>query len=498
MSDLIAYLSTLTVTQGRRAGQPFTVLPWQARFLRGAFADGIQSAGLSVGRGNGKTALLAGVACAALDGPLAVPRAETIIVAASFSQARIAFDHVIAFMGDKLADRKVWRIADTMQNATIEHRETGAKVKVVGSDPRRAHGLAPVLILADEPAQWPDSTGERMRAALQTAAGKQMACTFVALGTRPADEGHWFSKMLTGGADFAQVHAALPDDPPFQARTWAKANPSMRHLPDLHAAIRTEAKAAKADPGLAAQFAALRLNLGTADTERPLLIDSGLWRTIEGEAERSGPCVWGIDLGTSAAMSAVSCYWPETGRLETLAAFPVEPSLAERGIRDGVGGLYVDCARRGELLQNGGRAVDIAGLIVEAMERYGAPVRLAADRWREAELRDVLERARVPVAALETRGQGYKDGGEDVRCFRRACAENKVTPVVSLLMRSALAEARVMVDPAGSAKLAKNNEGGRRARARDDAAAAAILAVATGSRMAARPTPRRRRYGLAG
>ena len=47
-----------------------------------------------------------------------------------------------------------------------------------------------------------------MRAALQTAAGKQMACTFVALGTRPADEGHWFSKMLTGGADFAQVHAA--------------------------------------------------------------------------------------------------------------------------------------------------------------------------------------------------------------------------------------------------------------------------------------------------
>ena len=55
-----------------------------------------------------------------------------------------------------------------------------------------------------------------------------------------------------------------------------------------------------------------------------------------------------------------------------------------------------------------------------------------------------------------------------------------------------------MVDPAGSAKLAKNSEAGRRVRARDDAAASAILAVATGSRMAARPTPRRRHYGLAG
>ena len=55
----------------------------------------------------------------------------------------------------------------------------------------------------------------------------------------------------------------------------------------------------------------------------------------------------------------------------------------------------------------------------------------------------------MPVAALESRGQGYRDGGEDVRAFRRACAEGKVTPVVSLLMRMALGEARVMVDPAG-------------------------------------------------
>ena len=52
---------------------------------------------------------------------------------------------------------------------------TGARVRCIGSDPRRAHGLAPVLVLADEPAQWPDTTGERMVAALRTAAGKQTA-----------------------------------------------------------------------------------------------------------------------------------------------------------------------------------------------------------------------------------------------------------------------------------------------------------------------------------
>ena len=34
-----------------------------------------------------------------------VPRGETVIVASSFEQARIAFEHVVAFMGDKLADK---------------------------------------------------------------------------------------------------------------------------------------------------------------------------------------------------------------------------------------------------------------------------------------------------------------------------------------------------------------------------------------------------------
>ena len=161
-TNLIRYLSDLTVTQGRLAGQPFTVLPWQGRFVRGAFAPGVQSAALSVARGNGKTALLAGIAAATLDGPLAVPRGETVIVASSFEQARISFEHILAFAGDKLANKRRWKIWDTAQQARIECRKTGARVRCIGSDPRRAHGLAPVLVLADEPAQWLESTGEKM------------------------------------------------------------------------------------------------------------------------------------------------------------------------------------------------------------------------------------------------------------------------------------------------------------------------------------------------
>ena len=45
-----------------------------------------------------------------------------------------------------------------------------------------------------------------------------------------------------------------------------------------------------------------------------------------------------------------------------------------------------------------------------------------------------------------------------------------------------MSEARLVSDPAGNQKLTKGSQGGRRMRARDDAAAATILAVSTGVR----------------
>ena len=85
---------------------------------------------------------------------------------------------------------------------------------------------------------------------------------------------------------------------------------------------------------------------------------------------------------------------------------------------------------------------------------------------------------------------GFGDGAEDVRGFRKACADRRVVPTPSLLLRSAMAEARTVSDPAGNAKLSKGSQGGQRVRARDDAAAAGILAVAAGIRAPAAPRSR--------
>ena len=490
-ANLIAYLQTLTLTGGDHDGQPFTVLPWEKRFVHGAFRTR-RDAALTVGRGNGKSAIVAGIASAVVDptGPLHGRRREVVCVASSFQQGRIIYDDVQAFLREKydLGKRRDWRVQDSANVAVLEHKPTGARVRTVGSDPKRLHGLRPVIVLADEPAQWEPSKANRARAALRTSLGKVPGSRLIGLGTRPADSTHWFAAMLRNRSVYVQAHAANPDDPPFQRRTWRKANPSLDHLPSLLAEIIDEAADARKDPAELASFRALRLNQGTSDTERQELIGAATWRKCEGVADMAGPCAWGVDLGGSAAFSAIAAYWPLTGALRCLAMIGDDPTLAVRGIADGVGGLYVSMERRGELRTWPGRVASVAALLSEAMREWGRPDAICADRWREGELRDALADADVPMARLVLRGMGFKDGGEDVRLFRKAVLDGAVTPEPSLLLRSAMGEAVTMSDPAGNAKLAKQSEGGRRVRARDDAAAAAILAVAEGARREAGPS----------
>ena len=425
--------------------------------------------------------MTAAIGVASLDGPLVVPRAETMLVASSFEQARIGFVHVLEFLkasGYDLRPRKDnrWRVQDSFNAARITCRKTGSSLRCIASDPRRAHGLAPALILADEPAQWPPTTNEAMLAALRTSMGKIDGSRLIALGTRPDNPLHWFQRMLDGGAEYAQSHAANKDDPPFRASTWRKANPSLSIMPALERAIRREANDAKRDPVNLAAFRALRLNGGISDTLRSMLISVGAWTDAEGSPEAEGWRVFGVDLGATAAMSAVACAW-ETGRLECVAAFPREPELYERATRDGVPGLYESMASANELLLIGGRTVPVTELLEAAIDRFGAPDAIAADRWREGELRDAMDALGLGVE-LVCRGQGFKDGADDVRRFRRNIIDKTVNPLPSLLLRAAMSEAVTIGDPAGNEKLAKQGESGRRQKSRDDAAAAAILAVA--------------------
>ena len=481
-NDLSDYIEGLRIVQGRLAGQPFMLLPWQRRFLRNAFGPEPIDSALTIARGDGKSSLIAAVCCAALDGPLAQRESEVVVAASSFQQSQIIFRMVLAYLGDKVDARSLWRVQDSANKSEITFRPTNSRVRCIGSDPRRMHGIQASIVVADEIAQWEHTKIDAAISALDTSLGKIPGSRFVALGTRAAAADHPFEKMLNDPLSYTQVHAAKKTDPLFRKRTILKANPSLPWMPDLALRIKSDIGKAKGDESRLQAYKSLRLNLGVSDTLSSSLLTAETWERIEGDAPRRGRCVWGIDLGTSAAQSAVAAFWPDTGRLDVVSAFPENPDLDVRGQSDSVGRLYATAHQRGELILAGENAVNVPILLREALERFGAPSAIAADRWREAELRDSLKLAGIPVAALELRGMGFKDGGEDVRVFQSSCISGDVTPSRSLIMVAAMGEARVAVDPAGNQKLAKGSEGGRRLRARDDAAAAGILAVSLGRR----------------
>ena len=297
-ADLIAYLGTLTLSGGDHDGAPFEVLSWERRFIRGAFRVRGPAA-ISVGRGNGKSALISGIASAVVDptGPLHGNRREAVAVASSFDQSRVIFEDVLAFLRARhdLGNRHLWRVQDSANRATVEYRPTGARVRCIGSDPSKAHGLRPALALLDEPAQHGTSAKtERMLAAIKTGMGKVPGSKLIALGTRPADDAHWFAKMLAGGAEYAQLprrepgRSAVP-----RCGRGAEANPSLDHLPSLLGGdTPTKPKHARTDPAMMAAF----LRPAVEPRQRRDINDGrAYWRPVSGalsRATRTATAAW--------------------------------------------------------------------------------------------------------------------------------------------------------------------------------------------------------------
>ena len=467
---------------GRRL-RAFNVLLWERRFFD-EFVSTDCDVNISIPRANGKSAIASALACSVIDpdGPNHNAGDEITLVAASHRQAGIVFEDALGLLQNKTGlSRNEWRIANTMNSSLIEHRASGSRLRCVGSDPKKMHGLRSRWIIGDEAASWDSGKVESAFAAVGTSLGKRAGSRRILIGTRPADQDHPFSKALTDPDCLSIIYAADPDDDPLSWSTVRKANPSLGALPNLRKRLRQELKIASRDSSALASWRALRLNMGVSDCdESNHVLTADSWRSMESEtAEPVGPSFWGVDTAEGTSLCAVASFWPDSGRLEVVSCFPNIPTLKERGLRDGVGRLYQDCQQRGELILLGDHAPDLKALIKEALSRFGRPVRVVADRHRFTLLQDAIA-STIPNVPLIARGQGYIDGSEHVRTFRRAALEGRVHPVTSLLMRSAVGSARVVSDAAGNSKLAKSSQGGRRVRSRDDAIAAGIMAVWAG------------------
>ncbi len=271
--------------------------PFQPRFIREAFAPGVEIAALSLPRGGGKTSLLGYLAARALTtgDPLHVPGASNVLVTGSLKQARTAFRVPRAILGED-----GYGYEDSNQNIKALHRASLARVEAHACNSRTAWAwLGCRLILVDESAVVPRELWD----AITTSAGKTET-TIVVCGTlAPADPRvHWWPKLVKAGSGSGVHVTALQGD----AETWdtwptiRKANPLVNVNPRLRATLKRERAEARRDEHARARFLSFRLNVPTAD-ESTMLVPYDQWERVlrRPVPPREGAAVLGLDLGAA-------------------------------------------------------------------------------------------------------------------------------------------------------------------------------------------------------
>ena len=491
MKAAIDFLESLRVPEGPLAGKPIKLAPFQRKFVKGSLRKNRGIGVLSVGRGNGKSALSGGLALGALLGVWdRQPKREVLVAARTRDQARIAFDFVVGFIESLPEEQREDLQVRRNPRLEIEYHGDGGDhlLRVIAADAKNALGSAPTFVLMDERGHWKADKGDDLEATLLSGLGKRNGRALI-ISTSASDDSHSFSQWIDNPppGTYVQEHRPAPGLPADDLESLLQANPGAKAgIGSSVKWLQAQAQRAIARGGSAlSSFRLYNRNERVAGESRNALLTVDDWLDCEVSElpPREGGAVVGIDLGGSASMSAAALYWPNTGRMETFGAFPTKPSLSDRGAKDGVSNRYVEMADRNELLTMGERVVPAAGFLKAIMEHLDAwPITcFTADRYRQAEFEEAMAAASIRVPVV-WRGQGFRDGAEDVERFRRAIFDGEVLSPPSLLLRSAFSEAVTISDAAGNAKLAKGRSTGR-----IDAAAAAILAVAEGARRKARP-----------
>ena len=467
--------------------------PFQKKFLAAALSPDIDTAALSLPRGNGKSALAGHLVSRILDPADDLFRrgTESVLCAASIEQARIVF----RFARETLEPTGEYRFLDSHTRIGITHKATGTKLRVIGSNGKTAMGLVGTpWAICDEPGAWEVNGGLILHDAIQTAQGKPGSpLKALYIGTLAPAQGGWWHELVSDGSRASTHVTALQGDPERWDRwpTIRKANPLTAISPAFRRKLIEERDDAKRDSRLKGRFLRYRLNIPAADEATLLLTADDFRRSFaRPEGIPAGKPVVGIDLGGGRAWSAAVAMW-STGRVECLAIAPGVPDLAGQETRDRVPrGTYRKLADAGELLVADGFNVPPVSMVVEAIRaRWGQPDHLVCDRFRLGELQD-----HARGILIVPRVARWSEASEDIRATRRLFLDGPlhVAKGSRALLAASCAAAMVQNDSQGSMRLVKRD--GSNNTGRDDVAAALVLAAGQLHRYLESRTQRRGAY----
>ena len=447
------------VPEGKLVGQPIKLMPFQRKFILDIYDNpkGTSRAQLSVGRKNGKSALIAAIALAHIVGPEARQNSQIISGARSREQASLVFK--LAEKMVRLSPRLPQLVKVIPSQKSLIGLPMNVEYRAISAEAGTAHGLSPVLAILDEVGQVRGPTDSFIEA-IETAQGAHDDPLLIAISTQAATDGDLFSIWLDDAKNakdsriVSHVYTAPEDCEILDESAWKAANPALGEFRSLKD-IQDFAKQAARLPAKENSFRWLFLNQRIEATSPFLSRAEWEANNPEPEVQSGMSCYAGLDLSASRDLTAFVMAFPVDDGYHIVPQFflPAD-GIREKSKTDKV--PYDLWAEQGFLTLIDGPVIIpaiVARAVAEASEHYDISL-MAYDRWRINDFQRELDAigAQVPMTAF---GQGFKDMAPAVDKLERLVAERKLrhggNPILNMCAAGAVAER----DPAGNRKLNK-------------------------------------------
>ena len=454
------------VPEGALVGQPIKLEEFQLDFIRGVYdnANGTSHGILSIGRKNGKTALIACLLLAHLVGPVAIQNSQIVSGALSREQASLVFNLAVKMiqLNPKLSNI----ISIKPSGKRLIGLPMNVEYRALAADGRTAQGLSPVLAILDDigQIQGPQSA---FVDAITTAQGAHKNPLLLSISTQAANDGDllsiWIDDAKTSNDPHTvcHVYSADKDFKITDPKAWKQANPALgvfRSEDD----IRKLADKANRMPSFENTFRNLNLNQRVSTVSTFVSIDS--WK--ESGAEQSSPsgltAYGGLDLSARTDLTSLVLTTKDPdGKINVYSYFwTPEIGLEDRSKRDR--SPYDVWAKQGFIRTTPGATVDYTYVvrdIAEILADFDIAA-IAFDRWRIDIFKKEMEAQGINLPLVPF-GQGFKDMSPAIDTLESDLLNGNLKHGMNPVLTMCAANAVITKDPAGNRKFEKHKATGR-------------------------------------
>lgn len=434
----IRFIETnLTHVEGKFAGQPLVLEPWQRTIVEDLFGWKNSSDNLrkyrvlyfEVPRKNGKSTLGAAIALYLLMADREAG-AQIVSAAADTEQAKVIFSMAARMIANS---PKLTSLTNTFSKS-IAYYKLGNTYKVLSAIAKGKHGKNLHGILFDEVHEQPN---RELYDTLKTSMGTRLQPLEIYMTTAGYDrtslcwELHEYALKVRDGiikdpTFYPIIYAADWADDWTSEKVWAKANPNLGTSVRIEF-LRNECKAAQERPAYENTFRRLYLNQWTEQDSR--MIPMQTWAmngkvTFTEESLHGKKCWGGLDLASTGDIASLSLIFPEKSSYKCLSYFfcprDIMPSRHKRNPMAN----YPEWERQGFLIGTPGDQIDydfIEHFILKKQKVFNIQ-KIGYDRWNATQL---VQKLKGHNLEMEPFGMGFASLSAPTKELLRAVGKHE-------------------------------------------------------------------------